>query len=396
MAKDEGKWPSISFESRPWRRDDDPTVSRNQLRTARGPYESSVPPAISALNFNLPPELQALTEEATSELARFDAEVGPIAAPFGSILLRSESASSSEIENLTSGSKQIALAALGEASSSNAKLIVANANAMNAAIDLSSNLDSAAVIEMHRALLEQKSPEMVGHWRDEQVWIGGGGISPHSAVFVPPHHERVPGLMTDVLEFARRTDLPLLAQTSIAHAQFETIHPFPDGNGRTGRALIQAMLRAGRVTRSVTVPVSAGLLHDVERYFQALESYRSGDIAPIVTAVADASFAAVDNGRKLVSDIELIRARWAESVRARADSSVHRLRGYLLEQPIVNASIVSKTFGVSTVAAQQSIDRLESSGILTQFSAGRRNRLWQAREVIDALDRFAERAKRRR
>jgi Fic family protein len=65
--------------------------------------------------------------------------------------------------------------------------------------------------------------------------IGGSSFGPHGADFVPPHHDRVPALMDDLVRFMRRTDLPLLAQTAVAHAHFETIHPFPDGNGRTGR-----------------------------------------------------------------------------------------------------------------------------------------------------------------
>lgn len=396
MANDDSAWPALTFEQLPWSRDEEAVASRSQLRAARGPYLAAIVPAISSRTLTVPPELQALTEDATSELARFDAEVGGIAAPFSSILLRSESASSSEIENLTSGAKQIAIAQLGEKATTNAALIVSNVRALEAAIALSTRLDEGAIIEMQRALLEHKSPEMVGDWRHEQVWIGGGSLSPHSAQFVPPHHDRVPQLMTDLVTFARRTDLPLLAQLAVAHAQFETIHPFPDGNGRTGRALIQSMLRAGRITRTVSVPVSAGLLHDVDSYFAALRSYREGDIAPIIAIVADACFAGVQNGRTLVADIEGARARWASEVRARSDSSVHRLRDYLLRQPVINTASVANELNITTVAAQQSITKLVDAGILTQFSAGKRNRLWQAREVLDAMDAFASRAQRRR
>ena len=73
--------------------------------------------------------------------------------------------------------------------------------------------------------------------------------------------------MDDLVAFLGRLDIPVLAHVAIAHAQFETIHPFPDGNGRTGRAIVQAMLRHSRVTTNITVPVSAGLLHDAEGYY---------------------------------------------------------------------------------------------------------------------------------
>jgi Fic family protein len=104
-----------------------------------------------------------------------------------------------------------------------------------------------------------------GQWRAEQVWIGGGN-SPLTAVFVPPSHTRVPTAIDDLLAFARRDNVPLLAQIAACHAQFETIDPFADGNGRTGRALVQAMLRNKGLTRQVTVPVSAGLLADADGY----------------------------------------------------------------------------------------------------------------------------------
>ncbi|WP_354239847.1 Fic family protein [Arthrobacter sp. UYEF20] len=122
--------------------------------------------------------------------------------------------------------------------------------------------------------------------------------------------------------------LALSEKTAIAHAQFETIHPFPDGNGRVGRALIQAMLRGGQLTRIVPVPVSAGLLHNTGRYFDALGAYRSGNIAPILSSVAEASFAAIHNGRILVNDLEAVQVEWRERIRARRDSAAYRSRGY--------------------------------------------------------------------
>ena len=312
-------WPALSQEQLPWHNVSDEYGSRTHKRLATGPYLAAVPAFIADLSIPLEGELLAATEEAATELARFDAEVGQIAAPFASILLRTESASSSEIENLSSGARQIALAELGEHASRNAQLIVGNVRAMQAALALSESIDGTAILEMHRALLEHSHPEIVGHWRDQQVWIGGGTLGPHTAQFVPPHHDRVPALMDDLVAFANRDDLPVLAQTAIAHAQFETIHPFPDGNGRVGRALIQAMLRGGGLTRNVAVPVSAGLLHDTGRYFDALGEYRAGNIAPIVRSIADASFAAVHNGRILVTDLKTVRLEWAGLIKARRD-----------------------------------------------------------------------------
>ncbi len=186
----------------------------------------------------------------------------------------------------------------------------------------------------------------------------------------------------------------MLVQTAIAHAQFETIHPFPDGNGRTGRALVQGMLRAGRMTRNVTVPVSAGLLCDLPAYFSALTAYRQGDLRPIVEAFAEASFAAVRNGRMLVGALQDARACWETRVTVRSDSSVYPLMTLLLRQPVITSGVAATELGVTSVAAQASIDRLVDAGVLQQAGGGLRKRRWAAPDVLEALDAFAARARR--
>ncbi|MEF2976729.1 Fic family protein [Subtercola sp. YIM 133946] len=365
---------------------------------ARGPYQAAVPPLISEVA--IPPiadETSISAEDAVIELARFDGEVGSIAAPFSAILLRSESAASSEIERLTASSKSIALAELGRRSGDNSRLIVGNVRAMEAAIEMAEELDGATIIAMQSEILRDDQPEHTGGWRTEQVWIGGGfGNSPHNASFVPPHHERVPGLMSDLVAFARRTDLPALPQIAIAHAQFETIHPFPDGNGRTGRALVQAMLHRLGVTRNVTVPVSAGLLRDTRGYFDALTAYRDGDVEPIIREFARASADAIANGRELVQQLGTVRSEWERATSARSGSAGRRLLDVLQRQPVIDAALVAELLGVTVANAQSGIDRLVRDGILHQIGSASRNRAYAAREVLDALDAFASRAKRAR
>jgi Fic family protein len=108
---------------------------------------------------------------------------------------------------------------------------------MTAAIALSNRIDADAILAMHRVLMADTDPDIAGRWRSQQVWIGGSDLGPHDALFVPPHHARIAPAMADLVRFVARDDLPALTQAAIAHAQFETIHPFPDGNGRTGRTL---------------------------------------------------------------------------------------------------------------------------------------------------------------
>jgi Fic family protein len=354
-----------------------------------------VVPRIADLTPRLPIDVASLAEEASVEIARFDAELGTEVAPFASVLLRSESASSSMIENLTSGAKAIALAELGSTEKRNATEIVGNVEAMKAALDLADQLDKGAILAMQRALICQHDPTNAGRWRDEQVWIGGDAFGPHGAEFIPPHHEHVPTLMDDLVSFTSRTDLPLLSQAAIAHAQFETIHPFTDGNGRTGRAFIHAMLRGHGLTRNVTVPVSAGLLTDTRGYFDTLTAYRQGNPAAIVETLAQASFVAVANGRQLVDELHTIRASWDDKIQARRGAGAWRLADTLIRQPVVDAATAATALGTTPQNALRAITALVEAGVITEFTGFARNRMWQSQEVLTALDAFAARAGRR-
>ena len=204
-----------------------------------------------------------------------------------------------------------------------------------------------------------------------------------------------PTAITDLLAFTRRADTSTLPQIAVAHAQFETIHPFTDGNGRTGRALVQAMLRNKRLTRQITVPVSAGLLTNTDAYFDALGSYREGDPAPIVERLSEAALLAVTNGRHLVADLRSIREEWNSRITSRRDSAVHRVADLLIRQPVFNAQLLQRELDITTGNARRYVDPLVDAGIIVEFTDRRRNRAWRAPEVLSALDAFAARAGRR-
>ncbi|MFE1594788.1 Fic family protein [Nocardia sp. NPDC058705] len=389
-----GSWPAVEYEAHAWVIGD-PYASRTQLRRHTGPYSAAVLVDIAELPVDLPVALLTEAEEAAQELARFDAhlsaELGADCelGPMSSVLLRTESSASSQIENLTVGARQLALAELGEHTNQNARIVTANVRAMEAALDLGRAVDGDSILAMHNALLGESDPTHAGRWRDEQVWIGGSNIGPHAADFVPPHHDRVPEAMSDLIRFVRRDDVPALVHLALAHAQFETIHPFTDGNGRTGRALVHAMLSVRQLTGHITVPISAGLLVNTGSYFDALTRYRLGDPEPIVRQFVDATFYAVGTGRRLVDELRAVRAGYREQTVARADSVVWKLIDSLIAQSVVNSTYVVESFGISGVAAQRAIDRLVESGVLREVSQRTRNRIWQADGILTALDDFA-------
>jgi Fic family protein len=390
---------AVSYEALHWPTPIEAGYGLADLRAAQrqaGEYRAAIPAIIADLEVDLPASVLADADEASREVARFDAELGDEIAPFASVLLRSESAASSNIENLTASARAIAEAeALGNSGRRNAALIVGNTEAMKAAVALADQIDEDAILAMHAALMRNSHPDMAGRWRTEQVWIGGGAFGPRGADFIAPHHERVRPAITDLLAFARRGDIPTLPQVAIAHAQFETIHPFTDGNGRTGRALVQAMLRNKRLTRQITVPVSAGLLANTDAYFEALGSYRDGDPTPIVEQLSTASILAVVNGRHLVGDLRSIRMRWNSQIKARRDSAVHRVADLLIRQPVFDALTLQRELGITTGNARRYVDPLVTAGVIVEFTDRARNRAWRAPEVLGALDAFAERAGRR-
>ncbi len=362
----------------------------------RGPYASAVPPHIAGQELNLSASTVLELEEASQVLVRFDARHTGAVGPLAALLLRSESAASSQIENLTSSAQSVAIADIGEPSGPNARLIVGNARAMQAAIELADRMDEAAIIEMHAALLGESRPDAVGAWRQQAVWIGGSGLGPHRAVFVPPRHELLPDLMADLATFMARDDLPVLAQAALAHAQFETIHPFVDGNGRTGRALLHAMLRSKGLLQNITIPVSAGLLADATRYFASLGEYQQGDPEGVSSLVAEAAFRAVSEATWLLGEVGYLMEAWRQRLGARRHALVWTVLEELPRQPVLSTRVVEQRFAASNTAASRALQQLSDAGIMREFTGRQRSRMWVADGITELLDEFGRRAAMRR
>jgi len=396
MTSPRERWPALEFEELRWQSryaDSGPRASRRHTVSER--YEAAVPPFIAHRAPQPSPDVAALADEASTALARFDGSLGHEVAPFAALLLRSEAAASSQIEHLTASARQIFTAELGGEGKRNATEIVSNTRAMRTAIELSDRLTSETVLSMHAVLMEHDRRHEAGAFREEPVWIGTSGRTPVGAEYVAPSWERVTALVDDTMAFARRLDLPRLTQVAVTHAQFETIHPFTDGNGRTGRALLQAMLRANELTQNVTVPVSAGLLTDTSGYVDALTAYRRGEVDPIVRLVSEASFEAVGNARELVEEISSIRARWRAAVTARIDSGVWRALDVVARQPVLNASTLAAEMGVDAKNVYPHLERLVEAGVLAKKNEYQQGIVYRNDEILRALDAFAARAGRR-
>ncbi|KQP57368.1 Fic family protein [Agreia sp. Leaf283] len=381
--------------------------SRSEVIRQTGPYDSATTPPIAQWSPALSSETIADVEEAALAIRTFDlhsqavlGSTDPALAPMSAILLRTESASSSQIEHLTTSAKQLALAEIDEGKKSHARTVVGNVRAMEAALRLSDSLDATSVLAMHNELLSRQPglEHEAGRYRRELVWIGNNDTAgPRGASFIAPQHELVPRAVDDVMVFARRTDLPSLVQVAVAHAQFETIHPFVDGNGRTGRALAQAMLRHNKISTHTTVPLSAGLLVDTESYFDALNRYRQGDAGPIVRRFADAARYASVTGRTLVNALaDQLRESTEALSGIRSDSAAWRILPRLVGQPVVNIRYLVGTLGSRDVTVARALDVLTTRGVLVERTGFSRNRVWEHRGILTVLDDYAREVRRAR
>lgn len=385
-------WPAVTFETLPWHRDLDEIrmLSRTARQRISSTYQAAVPPHIASASPHIPLELSRWIEEVTAQLARFDGE--QIARGYGlpTLLLRSESSASSQIENLTSSARNVALAEVVDDAPHNARLVAGNIAAMKRALDVSGELSVEAIVSVWRSLMGVDEPSSPRDGiRDEQVWIGGTAFSPHGAKFVPPAAERISEYMDDLIAFSEREDLGPIVKAALFHAQFETIHPFVDGNGRTGRTLLHNMLRGEGVLQQAILPVSAGLLHDVDAYLGAISAYQQGNPLAVIEQVLQALEVAVAIGRHVAREIDEVLQFWDARMSERAGSSIRRLPELLIEQPVVTRGYLAEHLGITPRAVANLIDRACEYGMLRPIGNRRRGECYQSDDMIRVLDEMS-------
>jgi Fic family protein len=359
-------------------------------------YRAYVPAAIADDDFLLASHIAAAAanaEQACRELNE-DPSALPNLEALARPLLRAESVASSRIEGLVLSHRRLAKAAFSaDARDLTAQGVLANTAALERAVALASEVDEFTrgdLLEVHRLLFAGTRDEHLGGLvREEQNWIGGAASSPRNSEFVPPPHELVPELLDDLCAFSSREDIPAVIQAAIAHAQFESIHPFHDGNGRVGRALILSILRRRGVAPRYLPPVSLALAGEADRYITGLTSWRNGDEEDWYTVFVDAVYRASRGASAFAGRVAERQRRWTEQAgNPRRTSGPQRLIELLPSQPIVNVRSATQLLGGTEERARQAILRLEQAGVLRQIAVGRRNRAWECVGLFDLLDRF--------
>ena len=418
------QWPPISFEKHVWQQDgnqdaterieesvvkgeskgpfakavegsgDSELSSLGLNRSTEMEYQAALPLLIAERSVAVPDDLSARISALLVEMARFDVELGQRADNVPTMLLRSESSASSQIDRLTSTAQSVALAELYPKASSDARLVVANMIATQKALELPAGLTLEGIVEIHDLLdnshLENQTNSAFEKLRQKPVWLGGTSFTPHTALFVPPAFQHVPEYMADLIEFGTRSDLNPVVKAAILYAQFQTVHPFLTANGQTGRALIHHIFRAEGVLSSTLIPVSVGFLHNIDSLINALQSYREGDPLVIIEELVSALELALFVSRVTETSIESLLEDWDSLVGHRKGSKIRQLPKTLVKQPVVNSAYLADSLGVTQRTATTLILRACEYGMLRHMGKRQRGDFYQSDAIINVLDEINE------
>lgn len=419
------QWPPISFEKHVWQQDgnqdaterieedvvkgeskgpfakavegsgDSGSSSLGLNRSTEMEYQAALPLLIAERSVAVPDDLSARISALLVEMARFDVELGQRADNVPTMLLRSESSASSQIDRLTSTAQSVALAELYPKASSDARLVVANMIATQRALELPAGLSLEGIVEIHDLLLdnshlENQTNSAFEKLRQKPVWLGGTSFTPHTALFVPPAFQHVPEYMADLIEFGTRSDLNPVVKAAILYAQFQTVHPFLTTNGQTGRALIHHIFRAEGALSSTLIPVSVGFLHNIDSLINALQSYREGDPLVIIEELVSALELALFVSRVTETSIESLLEDWDSLVGHRKGSKIRQLPKTLVKQPVVNSAYLADSLGVTQRTATTLILRACEYGMLRHMGKRQRGDFYQSDAIINVLDEINE------
>jgi Fic family protein len=233
------------------------------------------------------------------------------------------------------------------------------------------------------------SPRIAGLVRTGQNWIGGNDYNPCGADFVPPPPEHVGPLVDDLCEAVMDESLPPLTQAALVHAQFETIHPFDDGNGRTGRTLIHVVLRRRGLTPTYVPPISVLFARDRDGYIQGLTAYRDGDVDGWVERFSVAARRAADLAEAYLVAVDALAGRWramlADAADPRSDAAAWAVIDVLPAHPVITAAVAAAATGRAKAAVHAAVDQLAEAGVLAPVTGGQRNRSWEAVGLLDLV-----------
>ena len=367
-------------------------------------YEAFIPDRLAGAEFHLPQDVAAVVGEAERAVGDLNTKGPQLTAleVLSRQLLRAEAVASSRIEGLELSHRRIARADFdpGEADAT-AREVLGNLRSMERAIAIAAKRQPFTIedlLDIHRTLFAgaADATRYAGKIRDRQNWLGKDGSRPHNADYIPPVPERVRDLLEDLVRVINeRADMSPIVQAAVVHAQFETIHPFADGNGRVGRSLIHMVLRRRDLAPTHVPPVSLVLATDQRAYVGGLVTFRGYDDASLsawVALFAQATRTAARYSVELASDLAALQQRWRERAHVqRRRSAPDRLIEALGAYPVVDIQSAAERLGVEYETARLTVERLVRARVLSPASTRKRGRIFEAREVFDLIDDFERR-----
>lgn len=369
-----------------------------QTRAEREPgrFEAYVPNPIADYEPELTGAISSLLSDADGairELNRLDPGRAHQIEALARQLLRQESLASSRIEGLAVSHKRIGEAAYDPLGSADrqAREVLANIDAMEQAIEIGAGRNPVrreTILDLHRTLMTPIEPRIAGIVRDRQNWVGGRFHTPVGAEFIPPPADEVEPLLVDLAEFINRADLPATLQAALAHAQFESIHPFADGNGRVGRCLIHVVFRRRDLAPHHVPPISLLMAADVDGYVKALTSYRKDAEADWTAYFAETTTAASRAAEGFADRLRELESEWRAKANVRHGSTAEKVIDALPAQPVIDVRKAAELAGTSEEAARQALNTLETRGVIKQVTRRNWGRVWEAEGLWNLLDRY--------
>lgn len=381
----------------------DPTLDAPAAYRRGCRYEAFVPDDLSSLDVRLDARLAGLVSEAEHAVRRLNDEGGPVLGPLARLLLRTESIASSKVEGLQLGVRELARAEAraesGIAPAPTALEVLANIDAMVLAVEQAAEAETFTedgILAIHRRLLERAPHRHIaGRLRTQQNWIGGNDYNPCGADFVPPPPEEVAPLLAALCRAVNDDTLPPLVQAALVHAQFETIHPFDDGNGRTGRALVHVVLRRRGLASRYLSPISVVFAGARERYVAGLTRFRfdADGVAGWIEHFAAATLRAARLAQAYVTATAALQERWRGQLRAsagalRADAAAWAIIDLLPAHPMLSAPVATAVTGRARSRVYEAVEQLVAAGVLLPLTDGKRNRWWEAAGLLDLIGRL--------
>jgi Fic family protein len=361
-------------------------------------YDAFIPSTLEHLP-PLAPEVAGTISIAEDAIRQLNTVAQPGLQPLARLLLRSESIASSKVEGMQVDARTLARAEarsdLGGAIGNEAAEVLANIDAMQLAVDEATAADELTLdhlLDTHRVLLAAtaNADRVAGVVRDKQNWIGGNDYNPCDADFVPPPPVALDGLLVDLCALANTEHLPPVIQAAVAHAQFETIHPFDDGNGRTGRALIHVILRRRGLAPAYVPPISVVLAADKDGYIDGLKAFREGAESRWIERFAVATARSAALAARYLEHVAALQDGWRRQLRShshpREDAAVWAVIEVLPGYPFITLPVAVAATGRSKPSVNAALTSLVSAGVLEPVSAARRNRAWEAVGLLDLLD----------